>query len=173
MAELSELKRKIADLEDSLRRANETAKELAARGVQPAAQSFPAGAAAVTSAAPQREKIAVMSAEVRTNKQLVARRYMYVNMRRNFFLQVVDSNPYSRLMALQRMGVVSEYERVRSLSVAVVGVGGVGSVASEMLARCGIGKLLLFDYDKVGHSHHRWRCLILYAGHTYRSSLPT
>jgi ubiquitin-like modifier-activating enzyme 5 len=27
--------------------------------------------------------------------------------------------------------------------------GGVGSVAAEMLTRCGVGKLLLFDYDKV------------------------
>jgi ubiquitin-like modifier-activating enzyme 5 len=33
--------------------------------------------------------------------------------------------------------------------VAVVGVGGVGSVTAEMLTRCGIGKLLLFDYDVV------------------------
>jgi ubiquitin-like modifier-activating enzyme 5 len=33
--------------------------------------------------------------------------------------------------------------------VAVVGVGGVGSVAAEMLTRCGVGKLILFDYDKV------------------------
>jgi malate/lactate dehydrogenase len=33
--------------------------------------------------------------------------------------------------------------------VAVVGVGGVGSVVAEMLTRCGIGKLLLFDYDRV------------------------
>ncbi|GBP76898.1 Ubiquitin-like modifier-activating enzyme 5 [Eumeta japonica] len=45
--------------------------------------------------------------------------------------EVVDSNPY------------------RTLSVAVVGVGGVGSVTAEMLTRCGIGKLILFDYDKV------------------------
>ena len=30
-----------------------------------------------------------------------------------------------------------------------MGVGGVGSVTAEMLTRCGIGKLLLFDYDKV------------------------
>ena len=37
----------------------------------------------------------------------------------------------------------------RELTVAVVGVGGVGSVTAEMLTRCGIGKLLLFDYDKV------------------------
>eukprot|EP00299_Pterocystis_sp_00344_P018214 c9097_g1_i1.p1 GENE.c9097_g1_i1~~c9097_g1_i1.p1 ORF type:complete len:494 (-),score=150.34 c9097_g1_i1:46-1527(-) len=63
--------------------------------------------------------------------------------------EVVDSNPYSRLMALKRMGIVNNYERIRDLSVAIVGVGGVGSVAAEMLTRCGIGKLLLFDYDKV------------------------
>uniref|UniRef100_A0A3P9D5X7 Ubiquitin-like modifier-activating enzyme 5 n=1 Tax=Maylandia zebra TaxID=106582 RepID=A0A3P9D5X7_9CICH len=47
--------------------------------------------------------------------------------------EVVDSNPYRN---------VSNY-------LAVVGVGGVGSVTAEMLTRCGIGKLLLFDYDKV------------------------
>ncbi|KAL3506921.1 hypothetical protein ACH5RR_032303 [Cinchona calisaya] len=63
--------------------------------------------------------------------------------------EVVDSNPYSRLMALQRMGIVENYERIRQFSVAVVGIGGVGSVAAEMLTRCGIGRLLLYDYDKV------------------------
>ncbi|MCI4374191.1 hypothetical protein PGIGA_G00003410 [Pangasianodon gigas] len=63
--------------------------------------------------------------------------------------EVVDSNPYSRLMALKRMGIVEDYEKIRSFAVAVVGVGGVGSVTAEMLTRCGIGKLLLFDYDKV------------------------
>ncbi|XP_064646542.1 ubiquitin-like modifier-activating enzyme 5 [Lineus longissimus] len=63
--------------------------------------------------------------------------------------EVVDSNPYSRLMALKRMGIVDNYERIRDYTVAIVGVGGVGSVTAEMLTRCGIGKLLLFDYDKV------------------------
>lgn len=63
--------------------------------------------------------------------------------------EVVDSNPYSRLMALQRMGVVENYERIRDFSVAIIGVGGVGSVTAEMLTRCGIGRLLLFDYDRV------------------------
>lgn len=52
-------------------------------------------------------------------------------------------------MALQRMGIVKNYEDIRSKSVAIVGVGGVGSVTAEMLTRCGIGKLILFDYDKV------------------------
>ncbi|BFZ21745.1 hypothetical protein BsWGS_24784 [Bradybaena similaris] len=63
--------------------------------------------------------------------------------------EVVDSNPYSRLMALKRMGIVDNYEKIRDFSIAVVGVGGVGSVTAEMLTRCGIGKLILFDYDKV------------------------
>jgi len=63
--------------------------------------------------------------------------------------EVVDSNPYSRLMALKRMGIVKNYEDIRHFTVAVVGVGGVGSVTAEMLTRCGIGRLILFDYDKV------------------------
>lgn len=82
-------------------------------------------AAMQTKSAPHRDKILEMSSEV------------------------VDSNPYSRLMALKRMGIVDNYERIRDFTVAVVGVGGVGSVTAEMLTRCGIGKLLLFDYDKV------------------------
>merc|ERR1711936_1289184 len=63
--------------------------------------------------------------------------------------EVKDSNPYSRLMALKRMGIVENYEKIREYSVAIVGIGGVGSVTAEMLTRCGIGKLIMFDYDKV------------------------
>uniref|UniRef100_A0A915J7Y2 Ubiquitin-like modifier-activating enzyme 5 n=1 Tax=Romanomermis culicivorax TaxID=13658 RepID=A0A915J7Y2_ROMCU len=63
--------------------------------------------------------------------------------------EVRDSNPYSRLMALKRMGIVENYEKIRDFTILVVGVGGVGSVVAEMLTRCGVGKLILFDYDKV------------------------
>jgi ubiquitin-like modifier-activating enzyme 5 len=63
--------------------------------------------------------------------------------------EVVDDNPYSRLMALKRMGIVDNYEEIRNVTVLVVGIGGVGSVACEMLTRCGVGKLIMFDYDKV------------------------
>lgn len=63
--------------------------------------------------------------------------------------EVKDDNPYSRLMALKRMGVVNNYEKIRDCSVLVVGVGGVGSVLAEMLTRCGLGKLIIYDYDKV------------------------
>ena len=34
--------------------------------------------------------------------------------------EVVDSNPYSRLMALKRMGIVNNYEEIRNFSVAIV-----------------------------------------------------
>ena len=37
--------------------------------------------------------------------------------------------------------MVEQYERVRHVAVAVVGVGGVGSVVAEMLTRCGVGKV--------------------------------
>ena len=52
-------------------------------------------------------------------------------------------------MALKRMGIVENYEEIKSHSIIIVGMGGVGSVVGEMLTRCGIGKLILFDYDKV------------------------
>ena len=70
-------------------------------------------------------------------------------------------------MALEKMGIVENYEAIRQKTVVVVGVGGelshsyqrekrllssgVGSVVAEMLTRCGVGKLILFDYDKVSH----------------------
>ena len=36
-------------------------------------------------------------------------------------------------------------QKIRDFTVAVVGVGGVGSVTAEMLTRCGIGKVLHND----------------------------
>lgn len=52
-------------------------------------------------------------------------------------------------MALSRMGVVENYQKILDCTVLIVGVGGVGSVVAEMLTRCGIGKLILYDYDSV------------------------
>ena len=54
--------------------------------------------------------------------------------------EVVDSNPYSRRVRCA-MGIVTEYKQIRNKAVAEVGVGGVGSVAAEMLTRCGVGRL--------------------------------
>lgn len=43
--------------------------------------------------------------------------------------EVVDSNPYSRLMALQRMGIVKNYADIRNKTVCI-GSGGWGVVGS-------------------------------------------
>jgi ubiquitin-like modifier-activating enzyme 5 len=32
-----------------------------------------------------------------------------------------------------------DYEKIRTFTVIIVGLGGIGSVAAEMLTRCGIG----------------------------------
>uniref|UniRef100_A0A7S3EST2 Ubiquitin-like modifier-activating enzyme 5 n=1 Tax=Haptolina ericina TaxID=156174 RepID=A0A7S3EST2_9EUKA len=63
--------------------------------------------------------------------------------------EVSESNPYSRLMALKSMGVVKNFDRVRDFSVAVVGIGGVGVGVVEMLTRCGVGKIIIYDYDTI------------------------
>eukprot|EP00923_Selenidium_pygospionis_P028052 GHVN01050616.1.p1 GENE.GHVN01050616.1~~GHVN01050616.1.p1 ORF type:complete len:350 (+),score=81.57 GHVN01050616.1:81-1130(+) len=70
-------------------------------------------------------------------------------MRSHMSDDVSDDNVYSRLMALKKMGVVEDYESIVTKTVLLVGVGGIGSVASEMLTRCGLGKLIIFDNDKV------------------------
>ena len=65
------------------------------------------------------------------------------------FVYVSQSGYELKKNLFNRMGIVDNYEKIREYTVAVVGVGGVGSVTAEMLTRCGIGKLILFDYDKV------------------------
>ena len=52
-------------------------------------------------------------------------------------------------MALKSLGVVKNYEAVRDFSVAIVGIGGVGVSVCEMLTRCGVGKIIVYDYDTI------------------------
>ena len=40
-------------------------------------------------------------------------------------------------------------EKLKSTTVAIVGLGGVGSFACEAIARAGVGNLILIDYDRV------------------------
>lgn len=47
-------------------------------------------------------------------------------------------------MALKRMGIVNNYESIKELTIAIIGIGGIGSVTAEMLTRCGIGKVILY-----------------------------
>ena len=58
-----------------------------------------------------------------------------------------------RFGGLRRLYGDSGYERLRAASMAVVGLGGVGSWAAEALARCGVARLVLIDLDHVSESN--------------------
>ena len=45
------------------------------------------------------------------------------------------------------------YKKISSSSVAIAGLGGLGSNIAISLARCGVGKLLLVDFDRVDISN--------------------
>ncbi len=63
--------------------------------------------------------------------------------------EITTQDRYNRLKNVKEFGYKIEFEDLRRKSAAIIGVGGLGSVASEMLARCGIGKLEIFDLDIV------------------------
>jgi tRNA A37 threonylcarbamoyladenosine dehydratase len=58
-----------------------------------------------------------------------------------------------RFGGLRRLYGDDGYARLREASVAVVGLGGVGSWAVEALARCGVARLVLIDLDHVAESN--------------------
>ena len=58
-----------------------------------------------------------------------------------------------RFAGLDRLFGVVGAQKLRQSHVALVGVGGVGSWAAESLARSGVGKLTLIDFDHVAESN--------------------
>ncbi|NMC04602.1 MAG: HesA/MoeB/ThiF family protein [Candidatus Lokiarchaeota archaeon] len=56
---------------------------------------------------------------------------------------------YDRLNAINAFGYDIKWESLRKKAVTIAGVGGLGMLAAEILARCGIGTLYLFDMDIV------------------------
>jgi len=54
---------------------------------------------------------------------------------------------------LRRLYGDAGYARLRAARVAVVGLGGVGSWAAEALARSGVARLVLIDFDNVAESN--------------------
>ncbi len=58
-----------------------------------------------------------------------------------------------RFGGLERLYGVEGAARIRAATVAVVGIGGVGSWTAEALARSGVGRLVLVDLDHVAESN--------------------
>jgi len=61
--------------------------------------------------------------------------------------------PDRRFGGLDRLFGLTAAERIRNAHVAVIGIGGVGSWTAEALARSGVGRLTLVDFDQVAESN--------------------
>ncbi len=61
----------------------------------------------------------------------------------------MTQNRYTRLKAIEEFGYDINWDDLKKFHVGIVGVGGLGCVSAEMVVRCGIGKLTLFDFDTV------------------------
>ena len=67
---------------------------------------------------------------------------------------------------LERTGLLlgeENLERLRAAHVLIVGVGGVGGYAAEMLARAGVGRLTLADADTVAESNINRQLIALHS----------
>lgn len=64
-----------------------------------------------------------------------------------------DADLERRFGGLRRLYGDAGYQRIRAATLAVVGLGGVGSWAAEALARCGVAGLVLIDLDHVAESN--------------------
>ena len=58
-----------------------------------------------------------------------------------------------RFGGLERLYGVTGAKQIRDAHIAIVGIGGVGSWAAEALARSGVGKLTLIDFDHIAESN--------------------
>lgn len=56
-----------------------------------------------------------------------------------------ESERFARL----KLFSFADFTRMAGKNVVIVGVGGLGAVVSEIMTRCGVGTLHIFDYDKV------------------------
>lgn len=61
-------------------------------------------------------------------------------------------NKYSRQIIFEKIGKQGQ-EKIRKSSIAIVGLGALGTVAAEQLTRAGIGKLILIDRDFIEESN--------------------
>jgi ubiquitin-like modifier-activating enzyme 5 len=59
------------------------------------------------------------------------------------------SDRYTRLRALKDFGYDIKWDNLFKNHIGFIGIGGLGAVTSEMLVRCGVGKISLYDFDVV------------------------
>lgn len=58
------------------------------------------------------------------------------------------TNRYIRQIKFKEIGKAGQ-DKVSNSTIAIVGVGGLGSVSAELLARAGVKRIILVDFDKI------------------------
>ncbi len=64
-----------------------------------------------------------------------------------------EADVQRRFAGLERLYGVNGAAQIRAAHIAVIGIGGVGSWAAEALARSGVDKITLIDFDQVAESN--------------------
>ncbi|MBD3338584.1 MAG: hypothetical protein GF353_05730 [Candidatus Lokiarchaeota archaeon] len=62
---------------------------------------------------------------------------------------IMLDNRYTRLKAIKEFGYDIKWEDLQKHHVGITGIGGIGTVSAEMVTRCGVKKVSLFDFDSV------------------------
>lgn len=70
---------------------------------------------------------------------------LYLFFANYYIIYLGDSMEFDRLELL----IGDKIDKIKNLTILVVGIGGVGGYAVEALARSGAGKIIIVDYDKV------------------------
>ena len=60
-----------------------------------------------------------------------------------------EKDRYVRLRAIKEFGYDIDWDTLKKFSIGIIGVGGLGCLSSELVVRCGVGTVVLFDFDKV------------------------
>lgn len=71
---------------------------------------------------------------------------------RNFHLSLEEYKRYSRHLVLEEIGAIGQ-SRLKASKVLIVGLGGLGSLASMYLVAAGVGHIGIVDYDVVSLSN--------------------
>ena len=63
---------------------------------------------------------------------------------------MLSESEYYRKMVERNAGIITkeQQEKLRQCEIPVFGVGGLGGIVAELLARCGVGKLKIVDIDR-------------------------
>jgi ubiquitin-like modifier-activating enzyme 5 len=59
-----------------------------------------------------------------------------------------QSQTFAPLLALKQLGIIHSEKQLSTKTAILLGTNQIGSEVAEVLVKCGLGKLIFFDYEK-------------------------